>query len=88
MATWLTTRQAAEHANRARQTISAGAAHITPATIRKWDERGHLKGYSSGKRRPKLYHLGDVAQAELATRALGLRQAGINLTSTSGGPGQ
>lgn len=81
MTVWLTTAQAAEHANQARQTISAGAAHITPATIRKWDQRGHLRGFSSGKRRPKLYHLGDVATAELATRALGLRQAGINFTT-------
>ncbi|WP_329311692.1 MerR family transcriptional regulator [Streptomyces sp. NBC_01262] len=82
MNVWLTTAQAAAHADQARQTVSAGAAHITPATIRQWDCRGHLRGYSIGKRRPKLYHLGDVAAAELATRALGLRQAGINLTAS------
>lgn len=80
MDVWLTTAQAAAHADQTRQTVSAGVAHITPDAIRQWDRRGHLRGYSIGKRRPKLYHLGDVAKAELATRALALRQAGINTT--------
>lgn len=80
---WLTTAQAAQAADRARQFVSAGAAHITPATIRQWDSRGHLRGYNTGPRRPKIYHLGDVAKAELATRDRALRQVGIGISNAA-----
>lgn len=75
---WLTTRQAAEHADQARQLLSAGTAHITPGTIRQWASRGHLTGVSLGPRRPALYLLADVAKAELTTRDRALRLVGID----------
>ncbi|MER7814069.1 MerR family transcriptional regulator [Streptomyces sp. NPDC096153] len=77
-ATWFTAVQAAEHADRARQLLSAGAAHITPATIRQWVKRGHLTAAGLDERRRPLYRLGDVARAELATRARALRLVGIS----------
>lgn len=71
----LTAAQAAEHANRARQALSAGAAHITPATIRSWVHRGHLAATGlAADNRSRTYRLADVARAELKTRARALRQ--------------
>lgn len=75
--TWMTATEAAEHADRARQALTAGAAHITPATIRQWVRRGHLAAAGLDDHRRHLYRLADVAQAELATRARALRLVGI-----------
>lgn len=75
---WLTTEQAAAHATNCRQLLTAGTAHVTPATIRQWDSRGHLTGRSAGPRQPKLYRLEDIARAELATRDRALRLASIS----------
>jgi DNA-binding transcriptional MerR regulator len=75
--TWLTTAEAATHADRARQLITAGAARIRPATIRQWVTRGHLKAAGLDDEDRPLYRLADVARAELATRARALRLVGI-----------
>lgn len=76
--TWLTTAQAAEHADHARQLLSSGAAHITPGTIRKWASRGHLHAAGLDEDDRPLYRLADVARAELRTRARALRLVGIS----------
>lgn len=76
--TWLTAAQAAEHATRARNLLSAGAAAVTRATVRDWVRRGHLQPAGlADDGRTRLYRLGDVAQAEKATRARALRLVGI-----------
>ncbi|THA78399.1 MerR family transcriptional regulator [Streptomyces sp. A0642] len=75
--TWLTAAEAAAHADRARQTLTAGAAHIKPATIRQWASRGHLQRTGLTERGHPLYSLADVARAEVATRSRALRLAGI-----------
>lgn len=76
--TWLTAAQAAEHATRARRLLSAGAAAVTRATIRDWVRRRHLTPAGlADDGRTHLYRLGDVAQAERATRARALRLVGI-----------
>ncbi|MFJ8844330.1 MerR family transcriptional regulator [Streptomyces cyaneofuscatus] len=74
----LTTAQAAAHAHRARQLLSAGAAAIQPATIRGWASRGHLPRTGLTKAGHPLYALADVARAELATRGRALRLVGIS----------
>lgn len=73
----LTTAEAAAHADRARQAVSARAAHIRPASIRSWASRGHLEraGITPGGR--PVYRLADVARAELATRGRALRLVGL-----------
>ncbi|MFE2021317.1 MerR family transcriptional regulator [Streptomyces sp. NPDC059499] len=77
----LTTREAAAHADRARQLLSAGAAHIRPTTIRDWASRGHLSASGiADDGRTRLYSVADVASAELATRARALRMVGITET--------
>ncbi|MFD7429039.1 MerR family transcriptional regulator [Streptomyces sp. NPDC059818] len=73
----LTTAQAAAHATRARQLLSAGAATIRPTTIRNWANRGHLRPSGLTERRHPLYALADVAKAEVATRGRALRLHGI-----------
>ncbi len=73
----LTTAQAAAHAHRARQLLSAGAAAIRPTTIRDWASRGHLHKAGLTETGRPLYRLDDVARAELATRARALRLVGI-----------
>ncbi|WP_432124045.1 MerR family transcriptional regulator [Streptomyces sp. C10-9-1] len=78
MTTLLTAAQAAEHATRARQLLSAGTAAVTRATIRYWVRRGHLAPTGlADDGRTHLYALGDVARAERATRARALRLVGI-----------
>ncbi|MET9096224.1 MerR family transcriptional regulator [Streptomyces cyaneofuscatus] len=73
----LTTAQAAAHAHHARQLLSAGAAAIRPATIRRWASRGHLHRTGLTKAGHPLYSLTDVARAELKTRRRALRLVGI-----------
>ncbi|WP_335936634.1 MerR family transcriptional regulator [Streptomyces sp. PTD5-9] len=73
----LTTAQAAAHADRARQLLSAGAARIRPATIRSWATRGHLTPTGLDPNDRPLYRLADVATAERTTRARALRLVGI-----------
>ncbi|MFG3426160.1 MerR family transcriptional regulator [Streptomyces californicus] len=68
----------AAHADRARQALSTGAAHVLPATIRQWASRGHLTATGiAADGRTRTYRLTDVARAELATRARALRLVGI-----------
>lgn len=73
----LTTAQAAAHATRARQLLSAGTATIRPTTIRDWAARGHLKRTGLTERGHPLYALADVARAEVATRRRALRLVGL-----------
>ncbi|MEV7712305.1 MerR family transcriptional regulator [Streptomyces sp. NPDC088270] len=76
--TLLTAAQAAAHADRARQMLSAGAAHIRPGTVRQWCTRGHLAPAGlAPDNRTRLYRLADVAIAERNTRSRALRLAGI-----------
>lgn len=75
--TWLTTAEAAAHADRARQALTAGTAHIQPATIRQWARRGHLQPTGLTERGRPLYALADVARAEVATRGRALRLVGL-----------
>jgi DNA-binding transcriptional MerR regulator len=79
----LTTAQAAAHADRARQILSAGTAVICPATVRSWAKRGHLQPRGLTERGHPLYALADVARAEVATRARALRLLGIPEVLTS-----
>ncbi|MFJ2701868.1 MerR family transcriptional regulator [Streptomyces sp. NPDC087428] len=80
--TWLTTTEAAAHADRARQALTAGTAHIQPATVRQWARRGHLQPTGLTERGHPLYTLADVARAEVATRGRALRLHGIPETLT------
>lgn len=73
----LTTAQAAAHADRARQILSAGTAVICPATVRSWAKRGRLPRAGLTPDGRPLYRLADVARAELATRGRALRLVGI-----------
>ncbi|MFE0243272.1 MerR family transcriptional regulator [[Kitasatospora] papulosa] len=73
----LTTAQAAAHANKARQYLSAGAAHIRPTTIRDWASRGHLPRAGLTEAGHPMYRLVDVARAERATRSRALRLVGM-----------
>jgi hypothetical protein len=75
---WLTIREAAEHATRARQLLSAGAAEVTERGIRNWINRGHLTVTGRDDDGQQLVQLGDVARAEQATRARALRLVGIS----------
>ncbi|MFF2331811.1 MULTISPECIES: MerR family transcriptional regulator [unclassified Streptomyces] len=72
-----TAAEAAEHATRWRRIMSAGAAAVTPATIRKWASRGHLTPAGLDEHQRPLYAHVDVARAEAATRARALRLVGI-----------
>lgn len=70
----LTTAQAADHADRARQFLTGGVARIRPTTIREWVSRGHLTAAGiADDNKTKLYRLVDVARAERATRKHALR---------------
>ncbi|MEV7959317.1 MerR family transcriptional regulator [Streptomyces sp. NPDC087532] len=77
--TWLTAAEAAAHADRARQFVTAGAASIKPATIRQWARRGHLQPAGLSENNHALYRLADVARAEATTRARALRLVGIGM---------
>ncbi|AVV46446.1 MerR family transcriptional regulator [Streptomyces sp. ID05-04B] len=72
-----TTAQAAEHATHWRRLVSAGAAAVTPATIRKWASRGHLTPCGLDDHGHPLYALPDLARAEKKTRSRALRLVGI-----------
>lgn len=72
-----TTTEAAEHATRWRRLVSAGAAAVTPATIRKWASRGHLAPCGLDEQGRPLYALPDLARAEKKTRGRALRLVGI-----------
>lgn len=72
-----TTAQAAELATSWRRTLSAGAAEVRPATIRKWASRGHLAPAGLDDRGRPLYTQADLARAELTTRRGALRLAGL-----------
>ncbi|MEU8704192.1 MerR family transcriptional regulator [Streptomyces sp. NPDC048565] len=83
----LTTAQAAAHADRARQALSATAAHIRPCTIRQWSSRGHLAAVGlADDNRTRLYRLADVAMAERKTRGRALRLVGLGETLTTPSP--
>lgn len=69
----LTTGEASKLATKWRRTVSAGAAEVTPATIRQWASRGHLPPVGLDDRGHPLYALADLARAEHATRARALR---------------
>jgi DNA-binding transcriptional MerR regulator len=72
-----TTGQASELATIWRQTLSAGAAEVTPATIRQWASRGHLPAAGLDDRGRPVYALADLARAEHRTRVRALRLVGI-----------
>jgi DNA-binding transcriptional MerR regulator len=69
---------AARLATNWRRLVSAGAAAVTPATIRQWASRGHLKRAGLDEDGHPLYALPDLARAEKATRARALRLVGIS----------
>jgi hypothetical protein len=73
-----TATQAAELATTWRRLVSAGAAAVTPAAIRQWRSRGHLKAKGLDDRGHPLYARAAIAQAEKATRARALRLVGIS----------
>lgn len=75
-----TTAEAAAQATVWRRTVSAGAAEVTPATIRQWASRGHLTATGLDDRGRPLYALGDLARAEHTTRTRALRLVGIGAT--------
>lgn len=75
--TLLTATDAAAHATRARQQLSAGAAAVTERTIRSWVHRRHLQPAGLDDDNRQLFRLADVAKAEKATRRRALRLAGI-----------
>lgn len=75
--TGYTTAEAAAQATKWRRLLSAGAAEVTPATVRKWRSRGHLKPCGLDERGHPLYSHTALAQAERATRDRALRLVGI-----------
>jgi hypothetical protein len=78
--TWLTARQAADHANRSRQLLSVlgrRPATVTERTIRSWVARKHLHVAGLDDDNRQLFRLADVARAEKATRERALRLVGI-----------
>ena len=77
MTVWLSAREAAQHATKARHLMSAGAAEVTVTTIYSWERRGHLIHTGLDDDGHRLYDLADVAAAELVTRARALRLVGI-----------
>jgi DNA-binding transcriptional MerR regulator len=77
MATRYTTAQAAEQATQWRRLLSAGAAEVTPITIRSWAFRGHLQPCGLDEHGHPLYSDTGLARAELATRSRALRLVGI-----------
>ncbi|NML55683.1 MerR family transcriptional regulator [Streptomyces sp. R302] len=77
MGTLYTTAQAAEAATNWRRLLSAGAAAVTPTTIRSWATRGHLDPVGLDTKGRPLYAHADVARAEVATRRRALRLVGI-----------
>ncbi|MFF2774839.1 MerR family transcriptional regulator [Streptomyces sp. NPDC058052] len=77
MPTLYTAAQAAEAATGWRRLLSAGAAAVTPATVRSWATRGHLAPAGLDDRGRPLYDHGAVARAEVATRRRALRLVGI-----------
>ncbi|MFE9886267.1 MerR family transcriptional regulator [Streptomyces scopuliridis] len=78
-----TTAEAAAQATQWRRLLSAGAATVTPATIRQWRRRGHLNPTGLDDRGHPTYHHADLAQAERTTRGRALRLVGIpEATST------
>jgi len=78
-----TTREAADLANIWRFIASGGrAATIKPSAVRTWVNRGHLKHASTNNHGHPLYAHGDLARAELATRARALRLVGIGSPRT------
>jgi len=72
--------QAAALATTWRNTVSAGAAAVTPSAICKWRTRGHLKVGGLDEHDRPLYALADIALAEQATRSRALRLVGISAT--------
>ncbi|MFE6223315.1 MerR family transcriptional regulator [Streptomyces sp. NPDC057854] len=77
MATLYTAAEAAEAATAWRRFLSAGAAAVTPATVRSWAARGHLAPAGLDERGRPLYDRSAIAQAEVATRSRALRLVGI-----------
>lgn len=75
--TGYTTAEAAAQATIWRRMLSAGAAEVTPAAIRKWRSRGHLKPCGLDHLGHPLYAHVDLARAEHATRSRALRLVGI-----------
>ncbi|MFJ4515213.1 MerR family transcriptional regulator [Streptomyces sp. NPDC088816] len=69
--------EAAQRATAWRRLVSAGAAEVTPATVRQWASRGHLEPCGLDESGHPLYALADLARAEKATRNRALRLAGI-----------
>ncbi|MFD3483797.1 MerR family transcriptional regulator [Streptomyces sp. NPDC058665] len=72
---------AAAQATQWRRLLSAGAAEVKPATIRKWASRGHLAPVGLDEHDRPLYALTDLAAAELATRGRALRLVGYSATA-------
>lgn len=80
-----TTAEAAAQATQWRRMLSAGAAEVKPAAIRKWRSRGHLQPCGLDELGHPLYAHVDLARAEKATRGRALRLVGIPERPTLGG---
>lgn len=78
--TWLTAAQAAEHADCARRSLTAGRAGVKLMTVRQWVCRGYLEPGGQDAHGRQLFRLADVADAERATRDRALRLVGIGAT--------
>jgi DNA-binding transcriptional MerR regulator len=76
----LNTTEAAAQATIWRRIVSAGAAEVTPATIRSWAKRRHLEPCGLDEQKRPLYDRDAVSRAERATRARALRLVGIGAT--------
>ncbi|KMS74523.1 MerR family transcriptional regulator [Streptomyces leeuwenhoekii] len=74
---WFTVQEAAALATRWRRALSAGAAAVSPRTIRSWIARGHLAPAGLDERGRQLFRLADLARAEHATRGRALRLVGL-----------
>ena len=57
---------------------SAALAGVSPATIRKWRERGHLVPQGLDERRRPLHTAAAVREAEQRAREAGLKASGID----------
>lgn len=57
---------------------SAALAGVSPATIRKWRQRGHLKPQGLDERGHPLHTAEAVREAEESARAAGLRTSGVD----------
>jgi MerR HTH family regulatory protein len=57
---------------------AAEMVRVTPATIRKWKQRGHLEPVGLDERGNPLYRPGDVTAAEKSVQRNGIAASGVD----------